>query len=195
MQMGQRLPHARLQQRLDPIGKKYQVVNASISGDTTSSGLSRLPQLLNKHQPSMAILELGANDTLRGLSLQQTRNNLEAMIAMCRQTGAKVPLLGMQVPSNYGPRYTADFARIFVDVSQAQKTTLVPFLLKGIADAPDSQRWFLPDRLHPNAPRRRTGFWKTSGHLYGACWTEQIQALTPKHRFRAVETPSMPESA
>ena len=195
MQMGQRLPHARLQQRLDPIGKKYQVVNASISGDTTSGGLSRLPQLLNKHQPSMAILELGANDTLRGLSLQQTRNNLEAMIAMCRQTGAKVPLLGMQVPSNYGPRYTADFARIFVDVSQAQKTTLVPFLLKGIADAPDSQRWFLPDRLHPNAPRRRTGFWKTSGHLYGACWTEQIQALTPKHRFRAVETPSMPESA
>ena len=195
MQMGQRLPHARLQQRLDPIGKKYQVVNASISGDTTSSGLSRLPQLLNKHQPSMAILELGANDTLRGLSLQQTRNNLEAMIAMCRQTGAKVPLLGMQVPSNYGPRYTADFTRIFVDVSQAQKTTLVPFLLKGIADAPDSQRWLLPDRLHPNAPRRRTGFWKTSGHLYGACWTEQIQALTPKHRFRAVETPSMPESA
>lgn len=151
MQMGQRLPHARLQQRLDPIGKKYQVVNASISGDTTSSGLSRLPQLLNKHQPSMAILELGANDTLRGLSLQQTRNNLEAMIAMCRQTGAKVPLLGMQVPSNYGPRYTADFAKIFVDVSQAQKTTLVPFLLKGIADAPDSQRWLLPDRLHPNA--------------------------------------------
>lgn len=185
----------RLQQRLDATGKKYQVINASISGDTTSSGLSRLPQLLNKHQPSMAILELGANDTLRGLSLQQTRNNLEAMIAMCRQTGAKVPLLGMQVPSNYGPRYTADFARIFVDVSQAQKTTLVPFLLKGIADAPDSQRWFLPDRLHPNAPRRRTGFWKTSGHLYGACWTEQIQALTPKHRFRAVETPSMPESA
>ena len=110
MQMGQRLPHARLQQRLDPIGKKYQVVNASISGDTTSGGLSRLPQLLNKHQPSVAILELGANDALRGLSLQQTRNNLEAMIAMCRQT-----------------------------------------LLKGIADAPDSQRWFLPDRLHPNA--------------------------------------------
>ena len=144
----------RLQQRLDATGKKYQVINASISGDTTSGGLSRLPQLLNKHQPSVAILELGANDALRGLSLQQTRNNLEAMIAMCRQT-----------------------------------------LLKGIADAPDSQRWFLPDRLHPNAPRRRTGFWKTSGHLYGACWTEQIQALTPKHRFRAVETPSMPESA
>ena len=141
----------RLQQRLDATGKKYQVINASISGDTTSGGLSRLPQLLNKHQPSVAILELGANDALRGLSLQQTRNNLVAMIAMGRQTGAQVPLLGMQVPSNYGPRYTADFARICVDVSQAQKTTLVPFLLKGIADAPDSQRWLLPDRLHPNA--------------------------------------------
>ena len=142
---------ALLQQRLDAAGKKYRVVNVSISGDTTSSGRSRLSPLLDKHRPQVVIVELGANDALRGLPLQQTRDNLAAMAAMARQAGAKVLLLGMQVPPNYGSQYTADFAKVFMDVSQAQKTTLVPFLLKGIADGADSQRWFQPDRIHPNA--------------------------------------------
>lgn len=142
---------ALLQQRLDATGKKYRVVNASISGDTTSGGRSRLSPLLEKHRPQVVIVELGANDALRGLPLQQTRDNLAAMTAMARQTGAKVLLLGMQVPPNYGSQYTTDFAKVFVDVSQAQKTMLVPFLLKGIADGADSQRWFQPDRIHPNA--------------------------------------------
>ena len=142
---------ALLQKKLDAEKKPYQVVNASISGDTSSGGRARLPQLLKQHQPQIVILELGANDALRGLSLQQTRSNLAAMVTASQQARAKVLLLGMQIPPNYGPQYTADFAKAFADVSQAHKTALVPFLLKGIADAPDSQRWFQADRIHPNA--------------------------------------------
>lgn len=142
---------ALLQKKLDAEKKPYQVINASISGDTSSGGRTRLPQLLKQHQPHIVILELGANDALRGLSLQQTRSNLATMVTASQQARAKVLLLGMQIPPNYGPQYTADFAKAFADVSQAHKTALVPFLLKGIADAPDSQRWFQADRIHPNA--------------------------------------------
>ena len=142
---------ALLEKKLTQEKVAARVVNASISGDTTSGGRSRLSPLLEKHRPQVVIVELGANDALRGLPLQQTRDNLAAMTAMARQTGAKVLLLGMQVPPNYGSQYTTDFAKVFVDVSQAQKTMLVPFLLKGIADGADSQRWFQPDRIHPNA--------------------------------------------
>lgn len=142
---------ALLQKRLDAEKKPYQVVNASISGDTTSGGRARLPQLLKQHQPQIVVLELGANDALRGLSLQQTRTNLAAMVSAAQQAKAKVLLLGMQIPPNYGPQYTADFAKVFADISQTHKTALLPFLLKGVADAPDSLRWFQADRIHPNA--------------------------------------------
>ena len=143
---------ALLQKRLDAEKKTYRVINASISGDTTSGGKTRLPQLLKQHQPQIVVLELGANDALRGLSLQQTRANLAAMVAAAQQAKARVLLLGMQIPPNYGAQYTADFAKTFADISQSHKTALVPFLLKGIADVPDSQRWFQSDRIHPNAP-------------------------------------------
>lgn len=153
---------ALLQKRLDAEKKPYKVINASISGDTTSGGRARLPQLLKQHQPQIVVLELGANDALRGLSLQQTRANLAAMVSAAQQAKAKVLLLGMQIPPNYGPQYTADFAKVFADISQSHKTALLPFLLKGVADAPDSMHWFQADRIHPNAqaqPRLLDNVW------------------------------------
>ena len=142
---------ALLQKKLTAEKRPWQVINASISGDTTSGGRARLQQLLKQHQPQIVVLELGGNDALRGLSLQQTRANLAAMVTASQQTKAKVLLLGMQIPPNYGPKYTADFTQTFTDVSRTHKTALVPFLLKGIGDVPDSQRWFQADRIHPNA--------------------------------------------
>lgn len=125
------------------------VVNASISGDTTSGGRSRLPALLAQHHPSHVIIELGANDALRGLPIGQTRDNLTSMARAAKQAGARVMLVGMQVPPNYGQRYTQDFAEVFVDVARAEHVALVPFLLKGVADAPEPLRWFQADRIHP----------------------------------------------
>ncbi|MDO9167191.1 MAG: arylesterase [Rhodoferax sp.] len=125
------------------------VVNASISGDTTSGGRSRLAGLLAQHQPTHVIIELGANDALRGLPLQLTEDNLAQMTQAAQKAGAKVLLVGMQVPPNYGKDYGARFADLFADVAKTNKAALVPFLLKGIADAPDSTRLFQPDRIHP----------------------------------------------
>jgi acyl-CoA thioesterase-1 len=125
------------------------VVNASISGDTTSGGRSRLAALLAQHQPTQVIIELGANDALRGLALQLSQDNLTQMTVMAQKAGARVLLIGMQVPPNYGKDYNARFATLFADVAKANKAALVPFLLKGIADAPDSTRFFQSDRIHP----------------------------------------------
>jgi acyl-CoA thioesterase-1 len=125
------------------------VVNASISGDTTSGGRSRLAGLLAQHQPTHVIIELGANDALRGLPLQLTEDNLTQMTQAAQKTGAKVLLVGMQVPPNYGKDYAARFADLFAGVAGTNKAALVPFLLKGIADAPDSTRLFQADRIHP----------------------------------------------
>lgn len=125
------------------------VVNASISGDTTSGGRSRLGSLLALHQPTYVIIELGANDALRGLPLQLTEDNLNQMTQAAQKAGAKVLLIGMQVPPNYGQDYGARFAALFATVAKANKAALVPFLLKGIADAPDSTRLFQADRIHP----------------------------------------------
>ena len=125
------------------------VVNASISGDTTSGGRSRLAGLLAQHQPTHVIIELGANDALRGLPLQLTEDNLVQMAQAAHKAGAKVLLVGMQVPPNYGKDYGARFAAMFADVAKTNKTALVPFLLKGIADVPDSTRLFQADRIHP----------------------------------------------
>jgi len=127
------------------------VINASISGDTTSGGRARLPALLKQHQPTHVVLELGANDALRGFPLRSTQDNLDAMAQASQGAGAKVLLVGMQVPPNYGKRYTEDFAAVFGRVAQARKAALVPFLLKGVADRPDARDWFQPDGIHPLA--------------------------------------------
>jgi acyl-CoA thioesterase-1 len=126
----------------------WRVVNASISGETTSGGLSRLPAALKQHKPALVIIELGANDGLRGLPLLQTRGNLSKMIRLSKAQGAKVLLIGIQMPPNYGPVYTKGFAAIFPELAKQEKTALLPFLLQPIAL---DRAYFLPDQLHPNA--------------------------------------------
>ena len=155
---------ALLERQLAAEKMKVTVVNASISGDTTSGGRARLPALLAQHQPTLVVIELGGNDALRGLPLDMSRDNLLAMTRLAQQSGAKVALLGMQVPPNYGRDYAQRFARIYVDVAKATRSALVPFFLKGIADAPDSLAWFQADRIHPKEeahPRLLTNVWPT----------------------------------
>ena len=126
-----------------------RVVNASISGDTTSGGQSRLAGLLKLHQPTHVVIELGGNDALRGLPLQMTQDNLDKMTRAAQEAGAKVLLVGMQVPPNYGADYARRFESLFATVARERKAGLVPFLLKGVADVPDALRLFQPDRIHP----------------------------------------------
>ncbi|MEI6803261.1 MAG: arylesterase [Burkholderiales bacterium] len=140
---------ALLEQRLTQEKIALQVVNASISGDTTSGGRSRLPALLALHQPRVVVIELGANDALRGLPLEMSRDNLQAMTRAAQASGAKVLLLGMQMPPNYGQDYAQKFAQTYAQVAQTNKAALVPFMLKGVADAPDALRLFQNDRIHP----------------------------------------------
>ncbi|MET0334777.1 MAG: arylesterase [Rhizobacter sp.] len=132
------------------------VVNASISGDTTAGGRSRLPALLKQHQPTLVVIELGGNDALRGLPLDTTRDNLLAMARAAKAAGAKVLLVGMQVPPNYGRRYSDDFAALFGTVAKTESTALVPFLLKGVADVANAEALFQPDRIHPKAQAHPT---------------------------------------
>ena len=139
-----------LDKQLTAARKPVKVVNASISGDTTSGGRSRLAGLLKQHRPGVVVIELGGNDALRGLPLDMTEKNLTAMVQASKQAGAKVLLLGMQVPPNYGGAYGATFAGLFSKVAKAEKVALVPFFLKGIADAEDSTAQFQADRIHPN---------------------------------------------
>lgn len=140
---------ALLEQRLAVEQRSTRVVNASISGDTTSGGRSRLPALLAQHQPTHVIIELGGNDALRGLSVQLTEDNLNGMTQSVQQTGARVLLIGMQVPPNYGKDYADRFVAMFRAVAKRNKTALVPFFLKGVADMPDATRMFQADRIHP----------------------------------------------
>jgi acyl-CoA thioesterase-1 len=140
---------ALLQKRLAERKLPAAVVNASISGDTTSGGRARLPALLAQHKPTVLVIELGANDALRGLPLGMTEENLSRMAEAGRQAGAKVLLVGIQVPPNYGTAYANQFAALYEKVAKSQQAALVPFMLKGIADAPDAARWFQPDRIHP----------------------------------------------
>lgn len=128
-----------------------RVVNASVSGDTTSGGRSRLPALLAQHKPAVVVIELGGNDALRGLPLKNTEDNLAWMAKASAQAGARVLLVGMQVPPNYGADYARRFGSVFPAVAKAEKTGLVPFLLKGVADGPDPTRLFQADRIHPRA--------------------------------------------
>jgi len=122
-----------------------EVVNASISGDTTSGAVSRIAALLNTHRPDVVIIELGGNDGLRGLSLQATEQNFRTLIKDCQDAKARVLLIGMQLPPNYGRSYTEQFRTLFKTISSEQHVALVPFLLEGIAEHPDL---FQADRIH-----------------------------------------------
>jgi len=127
------------------------VVNASISGDTSSGGRARFPALLTQHKPSHVVVELGANDALRGLPLSDTEANLLQITKAAQAAGAKVLIVGIQVPPNYGGDYTRRFEAVFSKVAGATKSALVPFLLKGVADAPNAMSLFQADRIHPTA--------------------------------------------
>ena len=126
----------------------YRVVNASVSGETTAGGLTRLPGVLKAHRPQLTIIELGANDGLRGLPPRDTARNLEAMIDLAQGQGSAVLLVGMRLPPNYGLAYTVRFQELFTRVARSRQVRLVPFLLEGMAN---QRERFLPDGLHPDA--------------------------------------------
>jgi acyl-CoA thioesterase I len=147
---------ALLEQRLAQEKRRVRVVNASVSGETTSGGRSRLPALLRQHQPAVVVLELGGNDALRGLPLNMTRDNLADMARQARKAGAQVLILGMDMPPNYGTAYAREFRELFVTVAREQKTALVPFFLKDVADLADPTSLFQPDRIHPNEAAQAT---------------------------------------
>ena len=136
-----------LNKQLRKDGSSWQITNASISGETTAGGLSRLQDLLKRIKPRLVIIELGANDALRGLSLAATQKNLKEMIGMSKKSGAEVLLVGMQIPPNYGQEYTKQFARLFVTLAQSEQVPLLPFFLEGVATRPEL---FQTDRIHPN---------------------------------------------
>ena len=140
---------ALMEQRIAAEKIAATVVNASISGDTTSGGRSRLAALLQTHRPTLVIIELGGNDALRGLPLPMTQDNLQAMTRAAQSAGAQVLLLGMEVPPNYGQDYAKRFGATFAAVARTTKAKLVPFLLKNVADGPDATRLFQNDRIHP----------------------------------------------
>lgn len=137
-----------LEKKLEAEKIDASIVNASVSGETTSGGRSRLPSLLDRHRPNIVIIELGANDGLRGLALDATEDNLRAMIKAAHSAQAQVLLVGMQIPPNYGGDYTRRFSAIFPKIAKEMHVPLVPFLLRGIEDKP---QFFQPDRLHPTA--------------------------------------------
>lgn len=148
-----------LADRLAKEAAQYSVVNASISGETTSGGRTRLPKLLQQHRPSVVVLQLGANDGLRGLSLASMRENLAAMVEASRGAGAQVLLVGMRIPPNYGRDYSERFAGVYAQLAREKKVALVPFLLDGFAD---DLAYFQADRIHPNEraqPRMLESVW------------------------------------
>jgi acyl-CoA thioesterase-1 len=136
-----------LRTKLKDEGYETQVVNASVSGETTAGGLARLPRALALHHPSIVILELGGNDGLRALPIDQMRANLTKMVDLSKASGARVLLLGIRIPPNYGPEYTEQFQQVYVDLARAEKTPLVPFFMKDIALSPDLMQ---ADGIHPN---------------------------------------------
>lgn len=150
---------ALLQQRLQQQGPAYRVVNASISGDTTRGGLSRLPAALARESPTVLILALGANDGLRGFAPEQTRDNLRRMIRQARDAGASVLLLGIKLPANYGSVYGEKFHRIYLDLAREEQVELVPFFLEGVAE---TRALMQADGVHPGVeaqPRILDNVW------------------------------------
>ena len=159
---------ALLEKRLADMRPPRTLVNASISGETTSSGLTRLPDLLKQYRPALVILELGGNDGLRGLPLAEIRANLAAMVKLCRDSGTKVLLLGIELPANYGPQYRDGLRAIYAELARSDRAGLVPFLLQGIALDPALMQ---PDGLHPTAAaqaRVLDNVWATLAPMIGA---------------------------
>lgn len=138
---------ALLKEKLAQDKLTYEVINASISGETTDSGLTRLASTIKQVKPSFIILELGANDGLRGLPINNMRNNLNAMIQLCKKSGIKVLLIGMRIPPNYGVKYTEAFSQTYVQLAKQHKVALVPFMLQSVAARPELIQ---SDGLHPN---------------------------------------------
>jgi acyl-CoA thioesterase-1 len=139
---------ALLTQRLQAQGYGYEVVNASVSGETSGGGLQRLPRALQIHQPGMVVLELGANDGLRGLPVTAAKDNLTKMVQLAQAAGARVLLVGIRIPPNYGPRYTTEFADMYPEIAKQYHLPLVPFLLEKVALDPSLMQ---EDGMHPNA--------------------------------------------
>jgi acyl-CoA thioesterase-1 len=145
------IPQARgwvalLAERLKREHPDYIVVNASLSGETSAGGLARFGGALQKHKPSVAVIALGANDGLRGLPVGEMKKNLAAIIERAQQAGARVVVVGMKLPPNYGPHYTQDFESAYGELARRYKTALVPFMMEGFAQNPE---FFQPDRIHP----------------------------------------------
>jgi acyl-CoA thioesterase-1 len=151
---------ALLERRIAERGLAWRVVNASISGETTSGGRARLPDLLARHAPALVVIELGGNDALRGLPLAGTETNLREMVLASRKAGARPVVFGMQMPPNYGRTYADQFAGLFKRVAESEKAPLLPFFLAPIADRIEA---FQPDRIHPTA--------QAQPHLLDAAWT------------------------
>ena len=136
-----------LEQQLEKDKSSWTVFNASISGETSSGGMSRLPSLLTQKQPGIVMIELGANDALRGLPIAQTETNLRRMIQMSKKSGARVLLFGIQIPTNYGQSYTTQFKKLYQQLANEEQIELLPFFLECVASKPEL---FQADRLHPN---------------------------------------------
>lgn len=184
---------ALLQDRLARERFPHRIMNASISGETTAGGLSRLDAALKKHQPSLVLLQLGANDGLRGLAIGQTRRNLAEMIDRARAQGAAVLLIGIRIPPNYGPDYSRQFDSLFGQLAGEKQVPMVPFLLDGLADNP---LMFQADTIHPNEKAQPTmlrNVWSvlsTAGLLQAARSTAG-PAATPTHAAAAA-SPAAP---
>ena len=144
-----------MENQLQKQSSSWTLFNASISGETTAGGLTRLPALLEGKQPGIVLLELGANDALRGLSIEQTRSNLQKMILLSKKSGAKVLLLGMQIPPNYGQQYTTQFKEIYPSLAKQENIQLLPFFLAGVAS---NKELFQADKIHPNEQAQSTLF-------------------------------------
>ncbi len=137
-----------LDQRLTEQGIDYRVVNASITGDTTRGGLARLPQAIQRHQPAIIVIELGGNDGLRGINPRQMQSNLRQMITLSQQSGARVLLVGVRLPANYGKAFTQRFEAVYPDLAQETGVVMVPFILNNVTDRPEL---FQADGIHPTA--------------------------------------------
>ena len=170
---------ALLQQRLDETGNPWQVVNASITGDTTRGGLTRLPAALARERPGILIIALGGNDGLRGFAPAQTRDNLARMIELGREAGARVLLLGVRLPENYGRAFGEKFHRVYLDLADEKRVALVPFFLEGVAE---TRALMQPDGIHPGVdaqPRILDNVWQALEPLLdGATERRQVSAGT-----------------
>lgn len=159
----------KLRTQADGSLKAWTIVNGSVSGETTAGGLARLPAALARHKPDVVLLELGANDGLRGLDLQQMRANLEKMTDLVLAIGAKPVIFEMRIPNNYGPVFTDRFRRAFADAAKARQVPLMPFFLASIAE--DRPRWFQDDGIHPRTeaqPQILDAVWPTLSPLLKA---------------------------